>query len=198
MMKRVLITIPLLAALTLVGCLGEPEIAERWTLLEFASVNPAPDQPVADGQPIDVSLMGRVTYRDVVTGFMVAEVRYSPTSVPINPGHHDEATAQTVDQIIANSVTMGRRTQIVTGWDHLQQELDLSFTANVPAQMFPGGVGPAVGALYLVLYMGDGNEVELQDGRDSLVVTPFNSIDRQVLHTGYPLIVTPAGGGSQP
>ena len=41
--------------------------------------------------------------------------------------------------------------------------------------------------------MGDGEEVELQDGRDSLIVTPFVSTDQEVLHTGFALNVT--GGG---
>jgi hypothetical protein len=73
------------------------------------------------------------------------------------------------------------------------QSIDLSFTAQVPPEMFSGGTTPT-GGLFLLLYMGDGDEIELQDGTDSLVVTPFVSTDYEVLHTGFPLNVTPPGG----
>ena len=41
--------------------------------------------------------------------------------------------------------------------------------------------------LYLVLYMAEGEEIELDGGVDSLVVTPFRVEETQVLHTGHPL-----------
>ena len=54
--------------LTLVGCLGEPEIDERWTLVEFLNASPGPSA-VAGGQPLDVTVSGRITYRQIHTGF---------------------------------------------------------------------------------------------------------------------------------
>lgn len=181
--------LPLVGALLLGSCLGEPEVDERWTLLEMVSVTPQPDQARSAGQPLTVTVKSRVTYRDIVTGFMVAEVRYSPTltplSLPLDKDEHTEECAASVDQVLANSVTAGRATRAVTGWDHLMQDLTLSFTANVPPAVLTSG------GLFLVLYMGSGDEIELENGEDSLVVTPFVSTDREILHTGFPITITP-------
>ena len=42
--------------------------------------------------------------------------------------------------------------------------------------------------------MGDGDEVELENGADSLVVTPFSVEGSEVLFTGFPLDVDVTGG----
>ena len=79
------------------SCLGEPEVDERWTLLEMVSVSPQPNQARSASQPLNVSVGGRITYRDIVTGFVVAEVRYSPTlttySLPSRTADPAAATA---------------------------------------------------------------------------------------------------------
>jgi hypothetical protein len=172
------------------ACLDEPEIDETWTTLEFLTVTPGPRQSRTASQPIAVSLEGRITYRSILTGFVVAEVRYSPniapSSVLLNPGERTLGDAQDIDRILANSVTTGRATRATTGFDHLMQDVTLSFTAGVPA-----GAAAGTGGLYLLLYMGDGDEVELEDGTDSLVVTPFRSTDREILHTGFAITLTP-------
>ena len=184
-----------LATIGSVGCLGEPEIDERWTLIEFTSMSPSPQGSATAGQSLDVSVRGRITYRQILTGFLVAEIRYSPTvtpaSVALHPDVHNLQNAQDVDRILANSVTAGRATRAVTGWDHLMQEIPLSFTAQIPDSAANGGI-------YLLLYMGEGDEIRLEDGSDSLVVTPFVSSDYEVLHTGYALGIASAGGGSPP
>jgi hypothetical protein len=192
---RALVACIVTMLLALASCLGEPEIDKRWTLLEFVDVSPDPGATNSASQPVNVSVKGRITYRRIVTGFLVAEVRYSntvlPASLALDPSKHTLEVAEDVDRIIANSVTAGRATRIVTGFDHLMQTIDLNFTAQVPAAMFPGGTGPPVGGLYLLLYMGDGDEIQLQNGRDSLVVTPFVSTDQEILHTGFALDVMP-------
>ena len=134
---------------------------------------------------------------------MVAELRYSdvlaPAMVALDPEQRTLESAQTVEYILANSVTAGRATRAVTGFDHLVQEVDLSFTAPVPAGLTAAaGDSAASRSLFLVLYLGDGDEVELPAGRDSLVVTPFDVEDSQVLFTGYPLRVVPAAGAPLP
>lgn len=181
--------LPLVTALTLASCLGEPGVDERWTLVEMVSVSPQPNQAHSAGQPLNVSVKGRVTYRDIVTGFMVAEVRYSPTltsgSLVLDKDDHNEVCAHSVDQILANSVTEGRATRAVTGWDHLMQDVNLSFTASVPPAVLTSG------GCFLVLYLGAGEEIELANGEDSLIVTPFISSDKEILHTGFPLTITP-------
>ena len=133
-----------LTLLVFVGCLGEPEIDERWTKVEFLDVSPRPGQSAPAAQPIDVSVQSRITYRRLLTGFLVAEVRYSdtvtPESVALDPTKHDLQSAQSVDQVLANSVTAGRATRAVTGWDHLMQDITLSFTAQVPDSAANGGL----------------------------------------------------------
>lgn len=186
--------LPIVLSIAFLGCLGEPEIDERWTLLQITESNPAPTASRSGSQPINIAVNTRVTYRRILTGFVVAEARYSPTIAPnslmLRTDQHTEEVAQNVDYILANSVTTGRATRIVTGWDHLMQTINMSFTANVPAQMFPGGTGPAVGGMFVVLYMGSGDEIELEDGTDSLVVTPFPSGPFEILYSGFPLNVT--------
>lgn len=188
---RAALALSLAALVTGFGCLGEPEIDERWTLLEFVTVDPLPGQSATANLPLDVTVRGRVTYRDILTGFLVAELRYSdsvsPESVVLQPTAHTLSVAADVDRILANSVTAGRATRAVTGWDHLMQDVSLSFTAQVPDSATGRG-------LYLLLYMGEGDEIRLQDGRDSLVVTPFVSTDYEVLHTGFELDIIPPGG----
>ncbi len=184
-----------LPALALSACvLDEPEIDKRWTVLEFVDVAPQPEQTSPGGQPINVSVSGRITYRDILTGFLVAEVRYSdtisPASVPLDPTENTLEAAEAIDQILANSVTCGRATRAVTGFDHLMQDINLSFTATVPPAMYAGGATAGRG-LYLLLYMGAGDEIELANGADSLVVTPFVSTQYEVLHNGFALRITP-------
>jgi len=189
--RRVAALCPALALLSALACLEEPEIDERWTKIEFLASSPAPTQERAADRPLDVTVKGRITYRDILTGFLVAEVRYSPTiapaSVMLDPAENTLGDAQDIDRILANSVTAGRATRAVTGFDHLMQDVNLSFTATVPS-----GAAGGTGGLYLLLYMGDGDEVELANGEDSLVVTPFRSTDREVLHTGFAIRLTAA------
>jgi hypothetical protein len=188
-MRRTLYLLAMLAAL-LPACLDEPDIDETWTKLEFLSVTPGPSQVRSSSQPIQVSVEGRITYRSILTGFLVAEVRYSPTIAPssvlLDPREHTLNDAEDIDRILANSVTTGRATRASTGFDHLMQDVNLSFTAGVPA-----GAAAGTGGLYLLLYMGDGDEVEQEDGTDSLIVTPFQSTSKQILHTGFAINLTP-------
>lgn len=188
----------LACACLLVGCLGEPEIDERWTLLEMVEASPSPAAPLAPGQDVPVSVRGRITYRAIRTGFLVAEARYAAAydagGLPFDPEVHDLPSALAVEDVLAHSVTAGRATRAVTGFDHLMQTIDLAFDARVPAEL--GSVPPDSAAyrhLFLVLYLAEGEEIELQDGRDSLVVTPFAVEPTQVLFTGQRLNVTTAG-----
>lgn len=186
--QRVLLGL-LALALTALACLDEPDIDETWTKLEFLSVTPGPKQAPSASQPINVSLKGRVTYRSILTGFVVAEVRYSPTIAPasvlLNPDEHTLRDAESIDRILANSVTTGRATRASTGFDHLMQDVNFNFTAQVPAEASTGG------GLYLLLYMGEGEEVERVNDTDTLIVTPFVSTQKEVLHTGFAINITP-------
>jgi hypothetical protein len=59
-------------------------------------------------------------------------------------------------------------------------------TASYPDSAMTGG-------LYLLLYLADGEEIELGGGVDSLVVTPYLSRDYEILGTGLELRVQPPG-----
>ena len=195
--------IPVIAAVcmtaALAGCLDEPEIDERWTLLEMLQTTPGPAAILPASQAVEVAVQGRITYRAIRTGFLVAEARYANnldrSGLVLDPEEHTLESALEIETILANSVTTGRAVKAVTGFDHLQQTIDLSFTAQVPAEL-TGGNPDSTGfrGLYLVLYMAEGEEIELDGGVDSLVVTPFRVEETQVLHTGHPLNIDMGGG----
>jgi hypothetical protein len=188
-----------LAALLAAGCLGEPEIDERWNLLEFLDGQPRPGETMAAGEDVPVTVKARVTFRAILTGTLVAEVRYSETLPPaatrLDRDEHTLEQALMVERILAESVTAGRATRLVTGFDHLMRTVDLEFSTRVPPAMLSGGPDSlATRGLYLVLYMGEGEEIELPGGADSLVVTPFAVEDSEVLFCGFPLDVDTSGG----
>jgi hypothetical protein len=187
------------ALAALCGCLGEPEIDERWTKLEMLHSQPRSQATVVSDAAVEVLVNGRITYRAIHTGFLVAELRYSPSidpaSVALDPLMHDLDQARTVDRILENSVTAGRASRAVTGFDHLMQDVQLTFTGRVPAEMTASYPDSGLtGGLYLLLYLAAGEEIDLPGGRDSLVVTPFLSRDHEILGTGLELQVLPPGG----
>jgi hypothetical protein len=186
---RALLAVMVMGITTLWGCLDSPTIDETWTKLEFLSVTPGPKQSRTASQPINVAVKGRITYRSILTGFLVAEVRYSPTitakSVALNPDEHTLRDAESIDRILANSVTTGRATYPSTGFDHLMQDVDLKFTAQLPAG------ATTTGGCFLLLYMGDGEKIERPGEPDTLIVTPFVSTNKEILHTGFALNVMP-------
>ena len=189
------------ALAVLPGCLGEPEIDERWTLLEMLESNPVSQARIASGATVAVNVKGRITYRAIQTGFLVAELRYSPDlsadAIVLDPQMHDLDQARLVDLILENSVTAGRATRAVTGFDHLMQDIDLSFDGWVPAEMTAAWPDSGMtGGLFLVLYMAEGDEIELGGGRDSLVIDPFLSRDFEILGTGLELQVLGPGAST--
>lgn len=190
-----------LVTAALAGCLDEPEIDKRWTLLELMETSPGTATIQPANQTVDISVTGRITYRDIETGFLVAEARYAGnldrSGLILDHTEHTLAAALEIETILDNSVTAGRAIKAVTGFDHLQQTINLDFTAQVPTEMAAGNPD-SIGfrGLYVVLYMAEGEEIELEGGADSLVVTPFRVEETQVLHTGHSLNVDL--GGSTP
>lgn len=174
------------ALLGLTGCLGEPKIEDRWTRLDMESVNLTPYQAMPVGSAPSVAVRAAITYRSIVTGFVVAELRASSTITPAEVTVHPDASrlgmARDIDRILANSVTLGRATRAITGWDHLVQRVDLSFTGSVPAALDTSGAAP--GSLFLICYLGSGEEVERFNDSDTLIVTPFDSMQYEILPVG--------------
>ena len=190
-----------LAALILVlgamlssGCLGEPKLEERWTRLDLDGANTTPFQSVSVGVRESVSVQARLTYRRIITGFAVADLRASSTLLPTDVEVHPDAPrlrmAQDIDRILLNSVSVGRATRAITGWDHLIQHVDLAFGTTVPTVVDTATGGGAT-SLFLLVYLGAGDKVERQDGSDTLIITPFNSSEYELLPVGMEFAITP-------
>lgn len=179
------------AAATLAGCLGKPPIEDQWTRLDVESSTLRPNQSVPPSAAESVQVVVRITYRSIVTGFAVAELRVADSlgvaDVVLSPDAPRVPMAHDIDRILAGSRTLGRATRAVTGWDHLIQPLDLRFSAATPPDT--GGIGAR--GLFLVCYMGSGDEIQLPGNRDSLVITPFNSDQYRILPVGMELSLTP-------
>lgn len=184
-----------LASLLAAGCLGEPEVEDRWTRVDVAGASLVPGQSVQAGTTIPVTVSADVIYRRVLTGYAVAELRASTGlasgTLVVHPRADRLRMASDIDRLLATSVSMGRMTRAITGWDHLIQRIDFAFTGAVPGSVTDSlGSGPVAG-LFLVCYLGSGVEVELQNGMDSVIVTPFASAPYQILPVGLSLAVTP-------
>ncbi len=191
-MRTVAMVVAPLCLLAVAGCLGEPEIDERWTLIEMKGSSPRPGHTVNPGETVSVTVDGQITYRRIRTGFLVAEVRYSPDLAPgaldLDPEEHTLTTSHQVERVLNSSVTAGRATKAVTGFDHLVQRINFAFDAIVPAEMLNGDPDSVANrGLYLVLYLAEGEEIILADNRDSLVVTPLPVDEYELLFTGFAL-----------
>jgi hypothetical protein len=182
-------------ALACAGCLDEPKLEDRWTRVDMDGASLAPSQPVQAGSTIPVQVSGDIVYRKILTGYAVAELRASTTITPamvqMNPNADRLRMANDMDRLLATSVSMGREARAITGWDHLIQHIDFSFTGVVPGTVTDStGTGPTAG-LFLVCYLGSGVKIELPSGADSVIVTPFPSNQYQVLPVGLPVTVVP-------
>jgi len=163
------------------GCLGEPPIEERWTRLEILSV--APGEAAAYGSGAAVSVRARITYREVLTGFLVADLRESAVLGAGDTGFESSddplGAARDVDRVLASSTSLGHDAVPVTGFDHLIQEATFAFD-GAPA----GGAG----GLFLVVYFSeDVDEMELPGGGEIEIVTPIFSTEKDILSAGVEL-----------
>jgi len=192
--SAVVLMLGLGAALT--GCLGEPKIEDRWTRVDLVSSNTTPFQTLALGTRESISVSTDLTYRRIITGFVVADLRASstllPTDVNVSPGSPRLPMALDIDRILSNSVSLGRATRAITGWDHLIQHVDLAFSATVPA-VVDTATGMGASSLFLLVYLGAGDEVERQDGSDTLLITPFPSSQYELLPVGMEYTVPVPG-----
>lgn len=175
-------------ALPVAGCLGAPRIEDRWTRIDLASASLTPGQALAPGARDSIALVARVTYRSILTGYAVAEMRASNRlangAVTLSPDASREPMASAIDSILANSISVGRVVKPVTGWDHLIQTMDLSFGAVPPAMVDSTG---ATSGLFLLCYLGAGEKIELRDGSDSISITPYPSSQYHILPVGMKL-----------
>jgi hypothetical protein len=185
-----------LAAAASAGCFDAPKLEDRWTRVDLASANVTANQLLALGASDSVAVRTTITYRQVLTGYAVAELRVSPSftpgALPINPDATRLPMAEAIDSLLAHSVSIGRSTRAVTGWDHLIQTIDFGFRANVPTVL--DSTNAAGGGVFLVCYLGSGEKLRRLGMPDSVVVTPFTSAAYQVLPVGMTFrTAAPAG-----
>ena len=174
------------------GCLGAPKLEDRWTRIDLPASNVAPYQTMTLGAPESVHVQAQIIYRSIVTGYAVAELRVSPTisggAVTITPSAPRQAMATSIDSLLQHSVSVGRATRAITGWDHLIQHIDFNFNAAVPTVLDSTGAGQ--GGLFLLCYMGSGDKIERPGMADTIIITPFQSASVQVLPIGMTLRTT--------
>lgn len=180
------------------GCLGEPEVEQRWTNLELLRVDTGASGLFAIGDSVRVDLRSRVTFRRHFVGTMVAELRVSQSlsadSLFLDAEGDAIEASEEVQRLLDRSSPVARHVKGMAGFPSLRRTLDLDFEAVVP-DFVNGAFDPPGGtprSLFLVLYMGDGEEIELEDGRDSLVVTPFDTHEDEVL---FKALALPLEGG---
>ncbi|HET9328281.1 MAG TPA: hypothetical protein VFQ05_16055 [Candidatus Eisenbacteria bacterium] len=174
-----------LGAWLLAGCFDEPEIEDRWTRVDVVASSVAPFQNFSAGSAESITVRAKITFRRILTGYAVVELRASTipaSAVALHPDAPRVPMAGDIDNILANSVSCGRATRAVTGWDHLIQTVNLGFTGQVPA---------TASGLFLIGYLADGDEIELSNGADSLVITPYASTPYEILPVGMELGIVP-------
>jgi hypothetical protein len=174
------------------GCFDAPPIEDRWTRIDLLGSNLTPNQSLTPAVPDSITVSTDLIYRSIVTGYAVAELRASGTianaSVTLDPKAPRVPMAQSIDAILLSSVSVGRATRAVTGWDHLIQHIDFGFSAVPPASMDTtmAPSGTATG-LFLLCYLGSGQRVERRGQSDTIIVTPYNSSQYQILPVGMKL-----------
>jgi hypothetical protein len=189
---RLLLTTLAMAA-GFAGCLREPGVEERWTRMEILASSEDGSETVdlAGGEEITVS--ARLTYRRLLTGAFVAELRASDTLTPemvdLATSGRQIGVAENVDYVLANSVTAGRDFRTVAGFPDLIHEVDFRFDSFVP--LSENLAGPITG-LFLVVYAGSEEEVRNEANEDSIVITPYVSGDYQILYPGIAIPLTTA------
>lgn len=180
-------------AVVLGGCFDAPKLEDRWTRLDVVGSNVQAYQSLTLGARESIAVSVDITFRSILTGFAVADLRASQTmsagSVSIAPTAARLPMAHNIDSLLANSVSVGRATHAVTGWDHLMSRIDFSFGANIPNIIDSTGAGG--GGLFLVCYLGSGDRVRRFGMEDTLVVVPFGSDQYMVLPVGMAFRTTP-------
>ncbi len=194
--KLTILLLPLAALAS--ACLEAPPIEEQWTRLEIDAISPDPHLAVVPGDSLGFRLDLRVTFRDLLTAAVVADLCVSDSlslsELDIDPLAPPLDQARRVDGILRNATHIGRTHRIVTGFDSLVREFELELAALVPGDLQVSGADSVRRGLFLVIYPADTEEIRLPDGSDSLLVTPLFSDEHPLLSTGLRL----GGEGTAP
>ena len=164
------------------GCLGAPEIEDQWTRLDIVEVESGAIDPETDDPALRVR--GRITYRSILTGSLIMEIRSSETLGAKDVDLRDEAdrlaTTRQITALLESTGPSGISSRSVTGFDRLIQEVDFYFPGDTP-------VPPAGGATFAVFYFGDVEEVREPGGGESVVITARDFEHEHILPGAYVL-----------
>ena len=73
MNRQLAVGLALLITPAISGCLGDPPIEDRWTHLEIVEATPIDAEAYASGGSVPVTVRARITYRELLTGFVAVE-----------------------------------------------------------------------------------------------------------------------------
>ena len=171
------------------GCFDSPPIEETWTRIELLSSSVNTREEFAGGAVIPLQVDARITFRELLTGFLVVDVRSSATLTAADVDLEDDPdddedgldVARDVDRILLDSVSLAVEAVPITGFDHLIRDLEIQLDAAVP---------DGVGNIFLLVYFSDDVEEVEEDDMESIIVTPTLSTERDVLSAG--MAITPA------
>ncbi len=188
MKRSAILPAAVLVAAIAAGCLDSPSTEETWTRIEILSALPATREGIVGQADVPMEVRARITYREILTGFLVADLRSAPGIAPgdvdlVDDPDDDEDgldVAREVDNILMNSTSVGVEALEITGFDHLIQEATLAFDVTVPDTSAAGGL------FLLVYFSSDVEELEDENGNeiDSILVTPTLSTERDILSAG--------------
>ena len=96
----------------------------------------------------------RITFRELLTGFLVVDVRSSATltgsdvDLEDDPDNDEDGldVARDVDRVLLDSTSLAVEAVPITGFDHLIRDLTVELDAAVP---------DAAGAFFLLVYFSD-------------------------------------------
>src|SRR2546425_11673340 len=68
-----------LGVVLIAGCFDEPKIEDRWTRVDLESSNLTPFQTLSAGSRDSITVRTQITFRHILTGYAVVELRASNT-----------------------------------------------------------------------------------------------------------------------
>ena len=165
------------------GCFDEPPIEETWTRIELLSSSVTTREQFAGGAVIPLHVDARITFRELLTGFLVVDVRSSATLTAADVDLEDDPdndedgldVARDVDRILLDSTSLAVEAIPITGFDHLIRDLEVELDASVP---------DSAGNIFLLVYFSDDVEEVEEDDMESITVTPTLSTERDILSAG--------------
>src|SRR5689334_7986885 len=78
-----------LGGVLIAGCFDEPKIEDRWTRLDIETSSLTPFQTLSAGSMDSITVQTQITFRHILTGYAVVELRASTISASAVVLHPD-------------------------------------------------------------------------------------------------------------